>query len=66
MMIMHEIQKATLAARARTGDASIAVRLHRGRSQVARVTYSPNGAARIVPLSPYGTHAETIKRLELI
>lgn len=47
------IQKATLAARKRTGDRSIGTRVKSGRLQVVRVTYDGKGKATVTPCSEW-------------
>jgi hypothetical protein len=45
-----KLQAATLAARQRTGDKTIATRAEAGRVQVVRVTYDATGKSTVEPL----------------
>lgn len=58
-----DIRKATLAARARTGDTAIGTAVKAGRFQVRRVTFSKSGLSAEQPLSDFLTPAECISFL---
>lgn len=49
----HEIQRAILAARERTGDTTISPTLRRGKNQLVSVTFGPSGKANVVAISPW-------------
>lgn len=51
MQILQQIQQATIAARTRTGDASIGTRCARGLFDVVRVTYSSTGTSTVQVVS---------------
>lgn len=66
MITISQLQAATLAARARTGDATIGTQIKAGRLQVVRVTYpaGKRGRSVVTPASDWLTAAECIARLE--
>lgn len=60
MRVLTEIRKATLSARARTGDKAIGTTVSAGRFQVRRVTYSKNGCSTVEPISDFLPFADCI------
>lgn len=67
MQVFFDIQSATLAARQRTGDATIATRAEAGRLQVGRATY-PEGKSvgEFAPLTDWLPIKEAIRALEAL
>lgn len=65
---MANLQQATLEARKRTGDKSIATRVEAGRIQVVKVTYPAGGGGRsnVEPITEYMTIGEAIRALEAL
>jgi len=51
--LLKKIQAATLAARERTGDKTIATQAKAGKTQIIRVTYDAKGKATITPVSDW-------------
>lgn len=51
--LLADIQRATLAARARTGDNSISTRVDKGRVQIVRVSFDVSGTSTIAPVSDW-------------
>lgn len=60
---IFDIQRATLAARQRTGDNGIGTRVEAGRVQVVRVEYVKRKPANVTPLSAFVTAAEAVEFL---
>lgn len=53
MELIKQIQAATLAARARTGDNSIGTHVKQGKTQIVRVTYDDKGKSTVTPASDW-------------
>lgn len=49
------LRRALLAARDRTGDASLGTQVKAGRFQAVRVTYRPSGISKVEPLTGWVT-----------
>ncbi len=60
---MVELRNATLAARQRTGDKTIATNIKKGLVQVVRVVYNGKGTSTVTPVSNKITEAEAIALL---
>lgn len=58
------LQQATLAARARLDDPSIATHVNAGKLQVVRVTYRPSGRSDVTPVSEWLSVEDTVAFLE--
>jgi hypothetical protein len=66
-MSVAAIQQATLAARKRTGDNSIAVRVRQGRAQVVGIDYSAKGTCdRVREISPWVAIADAPAELDRV
>lgn len=66
MDYLAKIQQATLAARYRTGDASISTRADRGKIQAGRVTYDAAGVGQFAPITAWLPLALGIEALEAL
>ena len=67
MKTLFDIQRATLAARQRTGDAAIATRAKAGRLQVGRATYpAGKSVGEFAPLTDWLPIKEAIRAIELL
>jgi len=64
MKALFEIQRATTAARERTGDKAIGTRVSAGRIDIVRVVYDTRGKAAVSVLSGPHTAAEAVVALE--
>lgn len=53
MASFHAIRAATIAAKDRTGDKSLATRVDCGRFQLCRVTYDKKGRATVAPITEW-------------
>ena len=67
MQVLFDIQRATLAARQRTGDAAIATRAEAGRLQVGRATY-PEGKSvgEFKPITDWLPIQDAIRAIEAL
>lgn len=67
MQVLFDIQRATIAARQRTGDAAIATIAKAGRLQVGRATY-PEGKAvgEFEPITDWLPIPDAIRAIEAI
>lgn len=63
MTTIFDLQRATLAARARLGDKAIGTRVAAGRVEIVRVTYTKRGNGEVVVLSGPHTAAEAVAAL---
>lgn len=63
MNALFELQRATLAARERTGDKAIGTRAHAGKVDVVRVVYDARGKATVSVLSGPHTATEAVVAL---
>lgn len=62
-MCLTSLQVATVAARERLGDPSIATRVKRGNYQVVRVTFDATGKSTVSPVTTWATLPAIIEAL---
>lgn len=66
-MDIRQIQQATLKARQRTGDNSIATRVKQGRGQVVGIDYNAKGTCdRVREISPWVAIADLPSELDKV
>ena len=64
MDLLAQIQTATLAARAATGDNAISTRADAGRLQIVRAVPMPGGEYEIAPVTDWLAPAAAVKALK--
>ena len=62
--LMGRIQRATLDARARTGDPTIGTTLYQGKAQIVRVVYNDKGTSTVTPVGTPDTPEAIITKLK--
>jgi hypothetical protein len=63
---IQRMQRATLSARAASGDNTVGVQLEQGRFRVVRFTYFRQGVSAVAPASEWGTADDAIEFLRRI
>lgn len=63
---LAQIQAATLAARTRTGDATIGTQVKAGKVQIVRVTYNAKGKSTVTPASDFLPIPEAVAALNAL
>lgn len=67
MQALLDIQRATIAARKRTGDTAIATRVQAGRLQVGRATYpAGKSVAEFAPLTGWLPIMEALRAIDAL
>jgi len=64
LQLMAALQKATVAARERTADKTIATQVNAGKVQVTRVTYDAKGTSTVSPVSAWLDGSEAVAFLD--
>jgi len=64
LQLMAALQKATVAARERTADKTIATQVKAGKVQVTRVTYDAKGTSTVSPVSAWLDGFEAVAFLD--
>jgi hypothetical protein len=63
MQTMNAVRTATLAARARTGDNALSLRVESGKAQIVRVVFTASGKSSVVTASAMMPVSDAISAL---